>query len=295
MPGADWLATAVRLGAQVDTLAAVAAYARLHTDGAPADPAVGELLSAITAEVVGPGSEDVDPAVAAQVIGLARAFLRQALELIDNPGRRGGWELVDVPLLQSIGRLSMGIAEAIAAFERVVPEFADRLAAPGARLLDIGTGTGWLAIALARANPTLQIVGIDIFEPALDLARTNVDAEGLADRIELRRQDAVTLDGTDRFDAIWVPLPFLARPAVEPVLAAARRCLRPDGWVLPGIFAGPPGQLGQLLTDVRTVRSGGHPWPPDEIVRVLTATGFADGQEVPRTWSAPVRLFAGRA
>ncbi|HEY7813602.1 MAG TPA: hypothetical protein VIC62_10210, partial [Nakamurella sp.] len=83
MPGADWLATAVRLGAQVDQLAAIAAYARLRVDGAPADPAVGDVLSAITAEVVGPGSEDVDPAVAAQVIGLARTFLRQALELID--------------------------------------------------------------------------------------------------------------------------------------------------------------------------------------------------------------------
>ncbi|HEY5882864.1 MAG TPA: class I SAM-dependent methyltransferase [Nakamurella sp.] len=295
MPAADWLATAVRLGAQVDTLAAIAAYARLHADGTPADPAVGELLSAITAEVVGPGSEDVDRAVAAQVIGLARTFLRQALELIDNPGRRGGWELVDVPLLQSIGRLSMGVADAIGAFERAVPDFADRLIAPGARLLDIGTGTGWLAIALARAHPTLEVVGIDIFEPALELARVNVDGSGLADRIELRRQDAVTLDGTDRYDAIWVPLPFLPRQAVEPVLAAAHRCLRPDGWVLPGILTGPPGQLGQLLTDVRTVRSGGHPWQPEEILRMLRTTGFADGQEVPRSWPAPVRLFAGRA
>ncbi|HEY7814450.1 MAG TPA: class I SAM-dependent methyltransferase, partial [Nakamurella sp.] len=210
-------------------------------------------------------------------------------------GRRGGWELVDVPLLQSIGRLSMGIAEAIGALERIDPIFADRLAAPGARLLDIGTGTGWLAIALARAHPTLEVVGIDIFEPALDLARINVDAAGLADRIELRYQDAVTLTGTDTYDAIWVPLPFLPRQAVEPVLAAAHRCLRPGGWVLPGIFTGPPGQLGQLLTDVRTVRSGGHPWPPEQIAGVLTATGFADGQEVPRSWSAPVRLFAGRA
>ena len=109
----------------------------------------------------------------------ARTFLGQALELIDNPGRSGGWELVDVPLLQSIGRRSMGVAEAIGAFERLVPEFAARLAAPGALLLDIGTGTGWLAIALARAHPALQVVGLDIFEPALDLARTNIAAADL--------------------------------------------------------------------------------------------------------------------
>jgi len=295
MPTADWLATAVRLGAQVDALAAIAAYARVRTDGAAADPAVGELLATITAEVVGPGSEDPDPAVAAQVVGLTRTFLRQALELIDNPGRRGGWELVDEPLLQSIGRLSMGIAGAIGALERIDPVFADRLTAPGARLLDIGTGTGWLAIALARMHPTLRVVGIDIFDPALDLARVNVDAAGLGDRIELRHQDAVTLQDTDTYDAIWVPLPFLPEQAVEAVLAAARRCLRPGGRVLPGIFTGPPGQLGQLLTDVRTVRSGGHPWPPEQIVDLLTAAGFADAQEVPRSWPAPVRLFVGRA
>jgi predicted O-methyltransferase YrrM len=43
---------------------------------------------------------------------------------------------------------------------------------------------------LRQAHPTLHLVGIDIFEPALDLARANVEGAGLADRTELRLQDA---------------------------------------------------------------------------------------------------------
>lgn len=294
MADADWMGVAVRLGAQIDTLAALAAYARVRTENEPVDPEVAGLLAAIVVEVMGPDGEDVDPVVAVQVVGLAGAFLRQAIDLIDKPGRRGGWDVVDVPLLQSIGRLSMGIAGAIHAFEDLDPATAGRLTAPGARLLDIGTGAGWLAIALAASHPEAELVGIDIFDPAIDLARANVDAAGLADRIELRRQDATTLDDTDGYDLVWVPLPFLPRAIVGPVLAATHRCLRPGGWVLAGIFTGPPGDLGRLLTDVRTVRSGGQPWRPSEIVELLTAEGFAEAREVPRTWPAPVRLVAGR-
>ena len=226
-------------------------------------PTADWLAAAVTDVSVGPGSRDLDQARAAQVVGLARTFLRQALDLIDDPGRRGGWDRVDVPLLQSIGRLSMSVADAILSFERLNSDLAERLAATGSRLLDIGTGTGWLAVALARSHPALEIVGIDIFEPALDLARSNVGDAGFGERILLRLQDAVTLDEPDGYDAIWVPLPFLPKAVVEPVLVAARRSLRQGGWVLPGTFTGPPDELGRLLTDVRIVRAGGHPWRPD--------------------------------
>lgn len=294
MSDADWVTVAVQLGAHVDTLAALAAHARVQAEDIQADPAVRDLLSAVAAAVVGPDGTGVDPAAAAQVVGLARTFLRQALELIEQPGRHGSWDLVDVGLLQSIGRLSMGIAGAIETLERDDPDLAGRLAAPGARMLDIGTGTGWLAIALARGHPTLHLVGIDIFEPALDLARVNVVDAGLADRIEVRHQDAATVDEPDGYEAIWVPLPFLPMAAVPRVLEAAHRSLRPGGVVLPGTFTGPPGDLGQLLTDLRTVRSGGHPWSSEEILAMMSAAGFQDPREVPRSWPAPVRLHSAR-
>jgi len=293
-PQQGLMGSAVRLGAASDALAALAAYVRLETEDLPADPQVRHLLAEVAAEVLGCDLGQASGPAAAPVVGLARAFLRQAAELVENPGRSGGWDRVDVPLLQSIGRLSMAICDAVLVAEAQLAGLGGRLAAPGARFLDVGTGTGWLAIALARAHPGVQVVGIDLFQPALDLAAGNVAAEGLNGRVELRLQDAAELDEPDGYDAIWLPMPFLPAAAVPGVMAAAARSLRPGGWLLPGTFTGPDDRLSRLLTDLRTVRSGGHPWRPEELVAAIAGAGLADAMEVPRTWPAPVRLYAGR-
>ncbi len=286
------MGAAVRLGVSVDALAALTAHVRVETEGLPADPQVRELLADIAAELL--GDHDVDVAGAAPVVGLAGTFLRQAAELIENPGRSGRWDQVDVPLLQSIGRLSMAISDAVRIAEGELPELGQRLTAPGASFLDVGTGTGWLAIAIARSHPGLRVVGIDIFEPALSLARANVAAQGMADRVELRLQDAVALDDAAVYDAAWLPMPFLPAGIVSQVMAAAAASLRPGGWLLAGTFTGADDRLSHLLANLRTVRSGGHPWCVDDLLPVIAAAGFVDVGEVPRTWSAPVRLYAGR-
>ncbi|MGY1621026.1 SAM-dependent methyltransferase [Geodermatophilus sp. SYSU D00965] len=290
---ADALMTrAVELGVATDALAALAAHVRIETEGLPADPAVRAVLADVAAELL--GGNAVAPVPAAQVVGLARTWLRQAVDLVDDPGRSGGWDRVDERLLQSIGRLSMGIAGAVRAAEPALPGLAEALARPGSTLLDVGTGTGWLAIALAQAYPHLHVTGIDLFEPALDLAKVNRADAGLTDRIDLRLQDAATLDETEAYDVVWLPMPFLRRDVVPEVLEAACRALRPGGWLLAGTFAGGPDRLGQLLTDLRTVRSGGHPWQPAELLDLLRDAGLTDVAEVPRSWAAPVRLYAGR-
>jgi cyclopropane fatty-acyl-phospholipid synthase-like methyltransferase len=140
-----------------------------------------------------------------------------------------GWDHTDVGLLQSIGRLSGTIAGAIDIASATEPELHDPMHRPGGVFLDIGTGTGWLAIAIARTFPDLRVVGIDLFEPALDLARRNVADEGLDDRIELRLQDATAVDDVTAYDAIWMSLPFMSRAVVPAILDAARRALRPGG------------------------------------------------------------------
>jgi 2-polyprenyl-3-methyl-5-hydroxy-6-metoxy-1,4-benzoquinol methylase len=274
----------------VDSLAALAAYIRIETEQLPADSAVRELLSAIAAELV----DDQVTAESIPVVGLARTFISQAAELIENPGRRGSWDRVDVPLLESIGRLSISVLDALLVAEQQLPGLAERLAAPGAAFLDVGTGTGWLAIAIARSHPNLKVVGLDSFEPALDLAKANVQAEDLAERIELRLQDATQLDEPATYDAIWLPMPFLPAGIVPAVLVAAARSLRPGGWLFPGTFASAPDRLSQLLTDLRTVRSGGYPWQAEELIDALTAAQLTDTHEITRTWQAPVRLYAGQ-
>lgn len=252
------------------------------------------LLSDIAAEMLGEREHVTSPTTASPVVGLARTFPRQAAELIDNPGRSGSWDQVDVPLLQSMGRMSMAIVDSYAAAEREFPELAARLASPGGTFLDVGTGAGWLAIALARSHPHLSVVGIDIFQPALDLAQANVVDAGLTDRIQLRLEDATALAEPAGYDAIWLPLPFLPVGIVPAVLDAAVRSLRPGGFVLAGTFVGPPDPLAQLLNDLRTVRAGGHPWRADELVVLLTDAGLPSAREVERSWLAPVRLHVGQ-
>lgn len=290
----ETMAAAVRLGAAADTLAALAAYVRIETEDLAADPAVRELLSEIFHQVVG-GTDAPDAATAAPVVGLARTFLRQAAELVDNPGRSGSWDQVDVPLLQSMGRMSMAISGAVAAAGQLLPDLGDRLRSATGTFLDVGTGTGWLAIAMARAFPTLTVVGIDIFNAAAELATANVRREGLQERVEIRMLDVTALPDDDRFDAIWLPLPFLPKDVAHAALPAAIAALKPQGWILPGTFTGPNDPLSELLTDLRTVRSGGHPWKPEEIIEFLRTAGLARAQEIPRTWAAPVRLYAGQA
>src|SRR6202041_3922967 len=50
---------------------------------------------------------------------------------------------------------------------------------PRARVLDVGTGSGAVALALAHERPDLEVSGSDISEPALDLARANGQRLGL--------------------------------------------------------------------------------------------------------------------
>ena len=292
------LGTAARLGTSVDALAALAAHIRLETEDLPADPQVRSLLAAIAREVLGTEATGAELAASGDaltpVVGLAKTFVLQAGELIDNPGRSGSWDQVNPPLLQSIGRLSAAIADAIVTAEGSLEGLGTALSGPSARFLDIGTGTGWIAMGMARKHPELDVVGIDLFEPALELARGNVEAQGLSGRVTLRLEDALDLDEPDGYDAIWVPLPFLPESVVPGVLAAAVRSLRPGGWVLPGTFAGPGDALAELLSDLRTVRSGGRPWRSDEVAELLASAGLVESQEVTRTWPAPLRLYGGR-
>jgi SAM-dependent methyltransferase len=285
------IGTAGRLSTSLEALAALAAHLRVEGEGLDADPRVRELLRGIATELVGEGADASAPEAAA-VVGMARTLLAQSAELIADPARAPGWEHADPLILQGAGKMSTAIAGAIGAAD--LAGLAPRLGEPGARFLDVGTGTAWLAIALAQAYPQLHVVGIDIFGPALELARGNVAASGFGERIEVRVEDATQLTGDAAYDVVWLPLPFLPREIASQAMRAARRALRPGGWLLPGTYAGPPDPLSQLLIDLRTVRSGGHPWQGEELVAEIARHGFADVREAERTWNAPVRLFAGR-
>lgn len=85
-------------------------------------------------------------------------------------------------------------------------------------ILDIGTGSGCIAIALASAIPTAQVCAIDISEPALDIARRNNTRCGT--HVEFVQADALgdikaTLHGT--FDVIVSNPPYVPQSDIATI------------------------------------------------------------------------------
>lgn len=81
------------------------------------------------------------------------------------------------------------------------------------RVLDIGTGSGAIAIAIAANAPNAQVTAIDISPDALSVASRNVGRHRVEDRVTLRRADCFdVLDGgaaLGTFDAIVSNPPYL--------------------------------------------------------------------------------------
>ena len=130
------------------------------------------------------------------------------------------------------------------------------------RILDIGTGSGCIAVALALAFPDSSVVATDISPDALAVARRNVQRYSLAARVELVQADVFAgLEGT--FDLIVSNPPYVPEGEVaafppeyghEPLLALesgvdgmatparilhhAARFLTPSGWLALEVGAG---------------------------------------------------------
>jgi release factor glutamine methyltransferase len=101
--------------------------------------------------------------------------------------------------------------------EMLVSESLSRLGKrEGARILDLGTGTGAIAIALLTEMPTAAAMATDISAAALDMARANAARHGVANRITFRTGewwDAVPDD--ERFDLIVSNPPYIASGVID--------------------------------------------------------------------------------
>ena len=146
--------------------------------------------------------------------------------------------VADPALLQAQGTMS---AAAVPFLERFVfPRAAgipERLTS-GATFLDVGAGVAAVSIELCRRFPRLRAVGLEPAEAPLALARRNVEAAGLGERIELRRQLVQELDDADAFDIAWLPPNFLPNDVLRVALARVHRALRPGGLALVATLGG---------------------------------------------------------
>jgi SAM-dependent methyltransferase len=267
------LSVSQRLNASVEALAALGAELRLRRDGTKIDTRVRDGLREVVAGLQPGLLDSVSTDQEGICLAFIQAFFRQALDLLENPARAPGWTFEDPIVLQAMGQGSRRVVHAIDELASERPRLRATLDRPG-MVLDIGTGVGWFAIEAARIWPALDVVGIDIWEPALALARKNCADSGLNHRIALRHQDVRRMDDRNVFSLAWLPGPFIPHEIIDSAMERAREALRPGGWIAFGLYAPAPDPLGEALKNLRIVRGGGHPWSAAEVETMLADLGF---------------------
>jgi len=121
-------------------------------------------------------------------------------------------------------------------------------------VLDVGTGTGAIALAIADEHEGARVTAIDVSRDALALARENLDLTGINGRVRLVEHDLTSGLGEAQFDLVvsnppyvepeeletlqpevrdWEPhIALVAHGATEAVARAATEALRPGGWLV---------------------------------------------------------------
>jgi release factor glutamine methyltransferase len=141
--------------------------------------------------------------------------------------------------------------------ELVVEQALQRLPVEGAhRVADLGTGSGAIALAIARERPSCTVVATDISDAALHIARWNTARLKIAN-VEYHRSDWYQSLNGERFDVVCCNPPYVREgdphltrgdltheptvalvagesgmEAIRTVIAGAQRHLRPGGWLI---------------------------------------------------------------
>ena len=267
------MAATHRLCASMDALAALGAELRVRQDGLSPPRAVREHLHEVIRCVEPDMLADVTVDQEATALAIIASFFRQATDLLENPERPPGWSYRDPVVINGQGMTSRAFVRAFEAVAASIPDFRAVLNRPGT-FLDVGTGAGLLAIEAARAWPTWRVVAIDRWEPALELARKNIAASGIQDRIDLRVQNVEELEELETFSLAWLPGPFLSAETVTAALERVKSALIPGGWLVFSRFSVGSERWSEPLTTLKVLRNGGYPWRKDELESKLSEAGF---------------------
>ncbi len=111
---------------------------------------------------------------------------------------------------------------------------------PGEAVLDIGTGTGWLAIRCALAQPGVEIEGVDITPEMLRQAERNAERAGVAGRLRLTHGSAVALAYADAHFDVVISALALHHTEVGRSLDEMLRVLKPGGRIAIADMGAPP-------------------------------------------------------
>jgi release factor glutamine methyltransferase len=134
-----------------------------------------------------------------------------------------------------------------------VLELAGRMAL--SRIVDVGTGSGCIALALAKELPRAEIVAVDISSAALEIARANAARHQLSGRIRFHESDLLKGFEDDSFDVVVSNPPYVGESEIDEVQLEVRK-FEPRN----AVFAGPTGTevIARLIPQAyATLKPGG--------------------------------------
>jgi demethylmenaquinone methyltransferase/2-methoxy-6-polyprenyl-1,4-benzoquinol methylase len=168
---------------------------------------------------------------------------------------------------------------------------------PGEHVLVIGFGTGHSVVSLARVvGPAGKIIGLDVSEGMMKIARQRVASESVGDRVRLDLGDARELPyGPAEFEAVFIAftLELFDAADIHRVLEQVRRVLKPGGRL--GIVAMSSEHQETAMTEIYVWMHRHFPhWvdcQPIAVQAVLSQAGFViERREALSIWGLPVAI-----
>jgi ubiquinone/menaquinone biosynthesis C-methylase UbiE len=103
----------------------------------------------------------------------------------------------------------------------------------GARVLEVGCGTGRFLMQLAKAWPKAHCIGADIDPTGVEIARNKIGMAGLESRIEVIERDVADLDEASVDAVVMIEVLHEIAPQIrQHVISGCARVLKPGGWLL---------------------------------------------------------------
>lgn len=138
-----------------------------------------------------------------------------------NPQRE---QMADESMIRTLA------SQAEAIWPQEEPLFAHYALSSKPSIIDVGCGTGEITSRLALKYPDARVLGVDVLESSVALARRRYAA--LAPRLDFRQGDAFALDvPADSFDISVCRHMTQSVPHVEQIIAELKRVARRGGWV----------------------------------------------------------------